>query len=152
VNDPAFPPASEAGSDPASPSGADLARAWFAASPFVGVLGLRLVSMEPERAVVEMPFRQELTTAGDIVHGGAIGSLIDTAAVMSAWSGHDPARGVRWGTVAYSVSFLAPARTQTVRAEASVSRRGRSVWHCRVEVTGADGATLAEALVAYRLG
>jgi uncharacterized protein (TIGR00369 family) len=111
-----------------------------------------MASIEPDAAVVEMPFREELATAGDIVHGGAIGSLIDTAAVLAAWSGHDPARGMRWGTVSYSVSFLAPARGRRLRADATVSRRGRSICHCRVEVDDEDGARVAEALVTYRLG
>jgi uncharacterized protein (TIGR00369 family) len=135
-----------------SPSGADLARAWFESSPFVGVLGLELASIEPQSAVVEMPFREQLATAGDIVHGGAIGSLIDTAAVLAAWSAHDPERGVRWGTVSYSVSFLAPARGRRLRASATVSRRGRSICHCRVEVSDEDRTAIAEALVTYRLG
>jgi len=135
-----------------TPSGEELARAWFESSPFIGLLGLRLVSLEPEVAIVEMPFRAELATAGDIVHGGAIGSLMDTAAALAAWSSHDPSQGTQWGTVGYSVSFLAPGRGQTVRATAKVSRRGRSICHCRVEAAAEAGEEIAEALVAYRLG
>ena len=137
-----FPPA----------GGEELARAWFQSSPFIGLLGLRMKSIEPDRAVVEMPFRAELATAGDIVHGGAIGSLIDTAAALAAWSSHDPSRGSQWGTVGYSVSLLAPGRGQSLLATAEVSRRGRSICHCRVEVSGEEGDPVAEALVAYRLG
>jgi uncharacterized protein (TIGR00369 family) len=133
-------------------SGADLARAWFEHSPFVQLLGLRLIGIEPDAATVEMPFRAELATTGDIVHGGAIGSLIDTTAVVAAWSKHDPSLGMRWGTVSYSVSFLAPGRGDTLRARSTVSRRGRTVCHCRVEVAAGDATPVAEALVAYRLG
>ena len=32
-----------------TPSGEELARAWFERSPFIGLLGLRLVSLEPEK-------------------------------------------------------------------------------------------------------
>lgn len=132
-------------------SGADLVRGWFDHSPFVALLGLHLVELDPDHAVVEMPFRAELATAGDIVHGGAISSLIDTAAAVAAWSNHDPANGVRWGTVALSASFLASARG-TVRAKARVTRRGRSLCFCRVEVVDAQDHAIAEALVNYRLG
>ncbi|MGH3715832.1 MAG: PaaI family thioesterase [Micromonosporaceae bacterium] len=92
-----------------------------------------------------------MATAGDIVHGGAIGSLIDTASAVAAWSNHDPADGVRWGTTSISVSFLAAARG-TLRAEAVVTRRGRTLCFCRVEVLDADDTLIAEALVTYRLG
>jgi len=135
-----------------APTGADLARAGFEHSPFVQLLGMRLASIEPESAMVEMPFRSELATTGDIVHGGAIGSLIDTAAVVAAWSAHDPSLGMRWGTVGYSVNFLSPGRGQTLTAHGHVSRRRRSVCHCRVEVSAEDGTAVAEALLAYRLG
>lgn len=135
-----------------SPSGADLARAWFEHSPFVGLLQLRLESISPDAAVVEMPFRAELATAGDVVHGGAIGALIDTAAALAAWSAHDPANGTRWGTVGLSLSFLAVGRGQALRAHAHISRRGKSICHCRVEVTDTDGNPVAEGLAAYRLG
>jgi uncharacterized protein (TIGR00369 family) len=135
-----------------SQSGAALARAWFESSPFIGLLGLRLQSLTTDEAVVEMPYRPELATAGDVVHGGAIGALLDSAAALAAWSGHDPANGVTWGTIGLSTSFLASGRGSTLRAHARVSRRGRSVCHCRVDVADADGRAVAEALVTYRLG
>jgi len=133
-------------------SGADIARAWFESSPFIQLLGLRLESIGHDEAVIELPFRPELATAGDIVHGGALGSLLDTAAALAAWSGHDPANGVTWGTIGITTSFMAPARKSAVRAHARVTRRGRSICYCRVEATDGKGRPVAEALVTYRLG
>src|SRR5262249_34220355 len=115
-------------------------------------LGMRLASIAPEEATVELPYKDALTTAGDIVHGGVIMSLLDTAAAAAAWSAHDPSRGVRWGTVGVSVSFLSSAQGCDLSAHARVSRRGRSVCFCRVDVSGPDGAVIAEGLVSYRLG
>jgi uncharacterized protein (TIGR00369 family) len=134
------------------PTGEQLARAWFEHSPLIGELGMRLLSIEPEEASVELPYRESLATAGDIVHGGAIMALLDTAAALAAWSAHDPARGVRWGTVNVSVSFLASAQGRDLTARARVTRRGRSICFCRVEVADSDSAPVAEALVSYRLG
>jgi uncharacterized protein (TIGR00369 family) len=130
----------------------DVARAWFEHSPMIGLLGLRIESMAADEAIVELPFQERVVTAGDVIHGGAIMSLIDTAAVMAAWSAHDPSKGVRWGTVGASVSFLSPGRGSDLRAVARISRRGRGVCFCRVEVADADGAPIAEGLVTYRLG
>jgi acyl-coenzyme A thioesterase PaaI-like protein len=79
-----------------APTGADLARAWFEHSPFARQLDLELVALEPSRATVRLPHAQTLATAGDVVHGGAISSLIDTAAALAAWSDHDPAEEARW--------------------------------------------------------
>lgn len=134
------------------PTGEQLARAWFEHSPLIRTLGLRLVSIAPDEATVALPYREELATAGDIVHGGAIMSLLDTAAALAAWSAHDPAKGVRWGTVGVSVSFLASAQACDLVAVARVTRRGRSICFCRVEVASAEQTPVAEALVSYRLG
>ena len=133
-------------------TGEQLARAWFEHAPMIGLLGLRLVAIGEDEATVELPFRESLATAGDVVHGGAIMSLIDTAAALAAWSRHDPAEGVRWGTVGVSVSFLSAARGADLSARAQVSRRGRAISFCRVEVLDGDGGRVAEGLVSYRLG
>jgi len=131
--------------------GQDLIRAWFDSSPFVAKLGIRLVELTPDQAVVELPFEPGLATAGDLVHGGAISSLIDCAAAAAAWSAHDQ-EGSRWGTVAMSVNFMKGARAGSLTATARVSRRARTLCFCAIEVSGPDGAPVAEGLVTYRLG
>jgi uncharacterized protein (TIGR00369 family) len=138
--------------DASGGSGADIARGWFESSPFIRLLGLTLESMGHDEAMIAMPYRPDLATAGDIVHGGAMGALLDTAAALAAWTGHDPAKGVTWGTIGITTSFLAPARGTAVRAHARVTRRGRSICYCRVEATDESGRPVAEALVTYRLG
>jgi uncharacterized protein (TIGR00369 family) len=136
--------------DPA-PDAAELAKAWFEHSPFIGELGLRLIEMEPDRVVVEMPFEAKLATAGELIHGGAISGLLDTTAALAAWSGHDLAAGTRWGTVGITVNFLSGAEGEKLTAEGRVTRRGRSMCFCRVDVRAGD-KPVAEGLVTYRLG
>ena len=131
---------------------ADLGRAWFEHSPFIRQLGMQLVSMEEDEVEVELPFREELATAGDIVHGGAISSLIDTAAALAAWSGKDVSPDARWGTVGITVNFLSSGRGKPLRAKARVTKRGRSVCFCQVDVSDDADTAVATALVTYRLG
>ena len=68
------------------PAGAALMREFLAHSPFVGHLGMRLDAIHPDAVRVSMPYRPELATVGDLVHGGAITSLVDTSAMAAAWS------------------------------------------------------------------
>jgi uncharacterized protein (TIGR00369 family) len=133
-----------------SADGAQLARSWIENSPFIAHLGISLDEMEPDRARLSMPFSEVLPTMGDIVHGGAISSLIDTAAAAAAWSGAEVPERIRASTVGITVDFLAPARAQGVVAEARVLRRG-AVTFIAVDVSGEDGEALATALVTYRL-
>ncbi len=130
---------------------AELARAWFDHSPFISEMGLELVAMEPDRATVEMPFEEKLATAGELIHGGAISGLVDTTAALAAWSGHDLSAGTRWGTVGITVSFLSGAEGETLTAEGRVTRRGKTMCFCHVEVSAGE-KPVAEGLVTYRLG
>jgi len=129
----------------------DIVRAVIVGSPYGRLLGLEVVAVEPERVRVKLPFRAEVTTVGDVVHGGAIGSLVDVAATAAAWSGADPATATRGATVALAINYLAPGRGQDLLATARVIQRGRTLCVCDVDVEGADGARVARALVTYRL-
>lgn len=132
--------------------GAGLARGWLENSPFVAHLGIGIDLMEPDRAVLSMPFTDALPTLGDVVHGGAISSLIDTAAAAAAWSGADVPDRPLASTVGITVDFLAPARGQGVTADARVVRRGGSgLCFCDVRATADDGTQVALALVTYQL-
>lgn len=67
-----------------SRSGAEYIRQFFPTSPYVKHLGMQLVDIQPGEARLALPFTEELVTIGTIVHGGALASLIDTAAMVAA--------------------------------------------------------------------
>ena len=93
-----------------------------------------------------------LETVGDAVHGGALSSIVDTAAMAASWSAHDASGELRGTTVGLSVDFVAAARGQEVTADARVIRRGKSLCFCEVDVTDAQGSLVAKGLVTYKLG
>lgn len=122
----------------------------IAASPMGRLLGVTLERAEPDLAVLQLAFRPELTTLGDLIHGGAIAALIDIAATAAAWTGADLARGPRGTTVSLTVNYLAGARGAALQAEARAIQRGRSLVVCDV-VVSADARPAARALVTYKL-
>ena len=134
------------------PGNESIVRDVIVGSPLGSLLGVRLVSCEPDRVQVLLPFRREVTTIGDVVHGGAISGLVDTAATAAAWSGADLAQEGRGTTIGFTVSFLAAARGQDLVATGRVIQRGRTICVCEVDVDGADGTRVARALVTYKLG
>jgi uncharacterized protein (TIGR00369 family) len=133
-------------------NGAALARGWLESSPFVAHLGIELEELGADRARLRMPYADSLPTMGEVVHGGAISSLIDTAAAAAAWSGAKVPDRPRASTVGLTVDFLAPARGTGVSAEARVVRRtGSGICFVEVGVFDTDGAQVALALVTYQL-
>ena len=90
-------------------------------SPLVQHLGMRLEAIEDGRAELVLPFRPELATMDDIVHGGAIASLIDTAGMAATWSDDSEPESLAGSTVTLNVNYVAAARGQDLTATA----RGR---------------------------
>jgi uncharacterized protein (TIGR00369 family) len=133
-------------------SGTDLIRQWLEASPFVQTLGVTTEKLDPGLAVLTLPFDPSLATIGDVIHGGAISSLVDTAAAAASWAGVETPESVRGTTVGISVTFVSAARGQDVTATARVARRGKSLAFVDVDVVTADGSLVAKALVTYKLG
>jgi uncharacterized protein (TIGR00369 family) len=134
-----------------STRGGEVIRSFLPASPFAAGLGIDVVSLEPDRAVLSMPFEAKLATIGDVVHGGAISTLADTAAMAAAWCTDDIPETPRGTTVSLNISFVAAARSADLTAVATVVKRGGTLCHCEVEVT-ADQRVVAKALVTYKLG
>lgn len=139
-------------SDSQGTSGADVMRQFLPTSAYVSHLGMRLADMGPGMASLTLPFSEQLVTIGTTVHGGAIASLIDTAAMVAAWSDVEAPDRLRGSTVALTVNYLAPANAEDLRATATVLRRGRSLVYLDVEVLGASGALVAKGLVTYKIG
>jgi uncharacterized protein (TIGR00369 family) len=133
-------------------TGEEIMRRFLPSSPFPGHLGIRLVDMGPGSATLDLPFAEALVTAGTTVHGGAVASLIDTAGMVAAWAGGEGPDRLRGSTVGLTVSFLAPADGEDLRASATVLRRGRSIVHVDVDVRTASGTAVARGLVTYKLG
>jgi uncharacterized protein (TIGR00369 family) len=132
--------------------GAALARGWLEHSAFVAHLGIRLEETRPDYARLSLPFSESLPTMGDVVHGGAVSSLVDTAAATAAWSGAEIPEKPRASTVGITVDFLAPARGADLIAEARVVRRtGRGICFIEVNVSAGEGSQVAIALVTYQL-
>ena len=121
------------------------------ASPYGRLLGLVLESAETDRVVVRLPYRADVTTLGDTVHGGAIAGLVDTAATAAFWAKPGLAAGARGTTIGFSLSFLAAGRGADLLAEARVRRRGREICNGEVVVRNPEGAEVAQAIVTYKL-
>ena len=129
-----------------------LVEGFLPASPFPQTVGLSLTSLEPDRAVLTLPFRDAVTTMGDVVHGGAIATLVDTAGMVAAWADDTVPESAAGSTVAMAVSYVDAARGEDVVATAEVVRRGRSLCFVDVTVRGADGRPISTGQVTHRFG
>ena len=104
---------------------------------FVALLDLKLESIEHGKAVMRMPFRQEITNGTGAVHGGAIVSLCDTVfyCALASIFGRDQ----ETTTVALQCNFLRPALPpHDLVAEARVLKGGRRIVYGEVYVRSGE--------------
>jgi uncharacterized protein (TIGR00369 family) len=129
---------------------ADMVHRLLIGSPVSRALGIELHALEVDPAALVLPFKPENVTMEDIVHGGVIAALIDVAAIAAALSGASSETLRGSATSALSISYLAPARSTALRAEAVVLRRGRRQVVIDVSVA-AGPLAVAKALVTAAL-
>jgi uncharacterized protein (TIGR00369 family) len=136
----------------ATSTGAEIMREFLPQSPFVGHVGIELEEIAAGTAVLRVPFRNELATIGETVHGGVIATLIDVAGMVAAWSDAEVPETLRGATVSLSISYVSPAQGEDVIAHAGIVRRGRRLVTVDVEATTPSGNVIAKALMTYQVG
>lgn len=117
--------------------------------PFTEHLGIRLVEMNRDHAVVSLQKRPELLNSWGATHGGVIMTMLD---LVMSWAvrGH---YGVVGGvlTVDMSVGFMKAGFGEKVTAEGRVLHGGKSTAFCEAEARDDKGALLAKAIGTFKL-
>jgi uncharacterized protein (TIGR00369 family) len=114
----------------------------LAAQPFARLIGLEVTEAEKARVLARLTVREDLCTAGHILHGGAYMAFADTLGAIAASLNLPPGAGTT--TLESKTNFISGARVgETIAAETSPLHVGRrsSVWQTRI--TNADGRLLA---------
>jgi uncharacterized protein (TIGR00369 family) len=111
---------------------------------FPGLVGLRFIELAANRVLAALEVREDLKQPWGILHGGAIATLLDTAAGAGAMANLE--RGQTSVTVELKVNFIGAVRAGAVTVEAVPLHRGRStmVWESRV--LDAEGRLVAAGL------
>ncbi len=101
---------------------------------FPGLMGVRIVTLEPERIVAELEVRPDLCTAGGILHGGAYMAFADTLGAVGTVV--NLPQGKRTTTTDSSTKFIGGAKVNTTVVGESVAlHRGRTtmVWQTTIK-------------------
>ena len=109
--------------------------------PVADLVGMRLVEVGPDRAVFEMNASNRHANPMGTVHGGILCDLADGAMGVAWASGL--VEGETFTTLELKINFLKPVWESTLRAEATVMRRGRLVGLVTCDVRDEGGALVA---------
>jgi uncharacterized protein (TIGR00369 family) len=123
-------------------------RGRLAASPALGWLGANLEEIALDRAVVRLPYREEITNGSGTVHGGVLATLADTAIAFALSTNFDGKMG--FATSDLTIHFLRRARGD-LWARARIVKKGERVNVGEVEVVDAQGTEVARVLASFLL-
>ncbi len=122
-------------------------RELFASVPYAEFLGLELGEISSDQVNVHLTVRDELKQNQGVVHGGAVASLIDTAAAFAVVTRLEA--GERVTTTDLTIHYLRPITSGRLTASARIVRAGRRLFVLSVEVYNESQLLLATAVTTY---
>lgn len=114
-----------------------------ASMPFATLMGVEVEEATPERVVGTLLVRDDLCTAGGILHGGAIMAFADSLGAIGGFLSL-PEGAVGTTTLESKTNFLGGAKAGKIaRGETTPVHRGKrtSVW--QTKITSEDGKAVA---------
>jgi len=121
-------------------------RASFDRQGLMRLLNARIISIDPGRVVVEVPFSESVTQQNGYFHAAVSAAIADTAGGYAALSLMGPDDDVL--AVEFKVNLLRPAVGERLIADASVLKPGRTLTVCQATVSAVSaGNTKVVALM-----
>jgi uncharacterized protein (TIGR00369 family) len=111
--------------------------------PAAQLIGFRLLSIEPGKAVFEMEAGPQHANPMGTLHGGILCDIAD-AAMGIAWAS-ELGEGESFTTLELKINFLKPVWNARLRAEGRVVKRGKTVGLVECDVTDEKGSLVARA-------
>ena len=110
--------------------------------PFARFLGIKLISVTPNRVDAELAVREEFKNRGGVMHGGALMAYADSLGGTTAHANLKP--GQRTATIESKTNFFAGIPIGDVaRATCVPLHRGRSTIVVETRITRRDGKLAA---------
>ena len=116
--------------------------AQWVVSPFVKLMGVKVISRSPERSESELHIREDLCNRRGVIHGGALMGWADTMGGMTASASIDEDQ--RTATIESKTNFFAPIpKGDTARAVCVPLHSGRTTIVLQTNITRGDGKLAA---------
>ena len=114
---------------------------------YAKLIGIEIDEVSHGFVKMHLDARNELKQVNEVLHGGSVASLIDTAAAFAVITLLDEAQSAT--TSDLTIHYLRPLTSGRVYAEARVLRPGRRLLVVTVEVFGDSGSLAATAVTTY---
>jgi uncharacterized protein (TIGR00369 family) len=116
-------------------------------SKFSVLVGFDVERLYQGGAVLSMTVKDHHRQIHNVVHGGVIAALADTAAAIAAYT--VAPEGVELATIELKINYLLPIAEGRVEAEGKVLRAGRNFMVAECDVRNHQGSLAAKALMTF---
>ena len=113
--------------------------------PFAELLGVRVRMATRDGVVLELDWRPDLCTAGNVMHGGALMTLADSASATCAFL-NLPEGAAGTTTVESKINLLAPVRGGVATARAVPLHAGRRFIVLETELRTTDNVLVGKTM------
>lgn len=115
--------------------------------PFAKLIGMRLVDLKLDEAVITVEIRDDLRQPSGVLHGGVTATLIDTAMAFAVRTRLEPMDFT--ATIDLTVHYLRPLLTGKAICTAKTVRAGKRIFTVSAEVRNEEGKLIATGLSTY---
>lgn len=115
--------------------------------PFARLMGMRLVDLRRDEAVIEIEMRDDLRQPAGLLHGGVTATLIDTAMAFAVITRLEAEE--RASTVDLTVHYLRPHFEGKFACTAKIVRAGKRIFTVSADVVNEQGKQIATAISTY---
>ncbi len=115
--------------------------------PFAKLIGMQLVDLQPDVAVISIEMRDDLRQPSGVLHGGVTATLIDTAMAFAVRTRLGLTEAT--ATIDLTVHYLRPHISGIFTCTAKVVRAGKRIFTVSADVVNEHGKHLATAVSTY---
>lgn len=115
--------------------------------PFAKLMGMRLVDLRLNEAVISINMRDDLRQPSGVLHGGVTATLIDTAMAFAVRT--RLSKETATATINLTVHYLLPHLEGKAICTAKIVRAGKRIFTVSAEVENESGKLIATGLSTY---
>ena len=118
----------------------------------MNTLGGQLTAWGPDHATIELEVSDKVRNGIDVVHGGVLAALIDTAGAHAGIFCAEPGRIRQAMTISLNVNLVGNIGDGVLITKARVRKAGKTIFVSSCDVEDGDGNLLATGEVVGRYG
>ena len=115
--------------------------------PFSKLIGMKLVDIRLDEAVISIEMRDDLRQPSGVLHGGVTATLIDTTMAFAVRT-RLPMESAT-ATIDLTVHYLRPHLSGTFTCTAKVVRAGKRIFTVSADVISSEGKLIATGISTY---